>query len=67
MGRRPIPWRWSIWGLVGYVISTAGCAHHKFDLRKWGSSPARPATLEDQVKGTAWLHEAVGLGPLIVN
>jgi hypothetical protein len=60
-------WRWLNWGLVAGVIATAGCVLHRLDLRNKGGRSGRPATLEGEVNGATWLHETVGLGPLILN
>jgi hypothetical protein len=57
-----------LWGLLAGFVFSSGCSRHLpklRDLMKRGSP--RPATVEDQVNGASWLHETVGLGPMILN
>jgi hypothetical protein len=64
--------RWLIRGLLACTTAANGCAWHLPKLRhNTGWRDPSPKTLEDRVRdqanGTSWLHETVGLGPMILN
>ncbi len=60
--------RWLIRGLLVGTFAANGCAWQMPKLRhNTGWRNPSPKSLEDQVSGTSWLHETVGLGPMILN